>query len=68
MLVNRGSEARSVWAGREGAGGDGMPAMAVGGTRRLVVPAALAYGERGAGGIIPPGAAMEFKIELLSIK
>jgi FKBP-type peptidyl-prolyl cis-trans isomerase len=45
-----------------------MPAMAVGGTRRLVVPAALAYGERGAGGIIPPGAVMEFKIELLSIK
>jgi FKBP-type peptidyl-prolyl cis-trans isomerase len=50
-----------------------MATMAVGGTRRLVVPAALAYGERGAGCtkdacMIPPGAAMEFRIELLAVK
>ena len=49
--------------------------MAVGGVRRLYLPASLAYGAKGAGCkkdgsgcAIPPGAPLEFTIELLSIK
>lgn len=48
--------------------GDGtadLPAMKEGGKRRVVIPAALAYGDRGAGGVIPPGASLDFIIELL---
>ena len=57
-------------------GGDGTtPPMRVGGARRAVVPAALAYGDRGAGCdktgnacSIPPGADLEFTVELLEVK
>lgn len=45
----------------------GVVGMQVGGQRRLVIPAALAYGERGAGNVIPPGATLIFDIELLAL-
>ena len=45
----------------------GVQRMKVGGKAELVCPPELAYGERGAGGSIPPNATLRFEIELLAI-
>lgn len=45
--------------------GKGVPGMKVGGVRRLTIPAALGYGEQGAGGDIPPNADLVFVIEMV---
>jgi FKBP-type peptidyl-prolyl cis-trans isomerase FkpA len=48
---------------------EGVQGMRVGGQRRLIVPASLAYGSEGAGGgVIPPDSSLVFDVELLAIE
>jgi FKBP-type peptidyl-prolyl cis-trans isomerase len=46
---------------------EGVLGMCVGETRKLIVPPDLGYGDRGAGGVIPGGATLNFDVELLAI-
>jgi peptidylprolyl isomerase len=55
-------------AGRVIAGWDqGVAGMKVGGRRQLTIPPRLAYGDRGAGGVIKPGETLVFVVDLLGV-
>jgi FKBP-type peptidyl-prolyl cis-trans isomerase len=47
---------------------EGVQGMKIGGTRLLTIPPELGYGPRGAGGVIPPNATLQFEVELLGLK
>jgi FKBP-type peptidyl-prolyl cis-trans isomerase len=66
---DRGQPFRFTLAGGEVIKGwdEGVQGMKIGGTRRLVIPAELGYGARGAGGVIPPNATLLFEVDLLGV-
>ncbi len=68
--VDRGQPFRfPLGGGRVIRGWDvGVAGMKAGGQRRLVIPAGMAYGKRGAGRVVPPDATLVFDIELLDVE
>ena len=46
---------------------EGVQLMKPGGKARLTCPSRIAYGERGAGGVIPPNATLQFEVELVAV-
>ncbi|GAB3450021.1 FKBP-type peptidyl-prolyl cis-trans isomerase [Streptomonospora sediminis] len=67
---NRGEPLSFALGGRQVIEGweQGVLGMRVGGRRRLVIPPQLAYGDRGAGGVIKPGETLVFVVDLVGVR